>query len=203
MAGKRPANQRRRFKVKSNQIVSIPRRVRVHGIHTFKRTLFETSVFSIGAAAVYGVRTFNLNQLPSASEFTVLFDQYRIDKIKVVFMPRGDSAEAGTNNNNTKLFTVLDYDDDTAVASIDALCQYENVKCSSVLKDHTRVLVPKFANAVYQSAVATAYGPSTGWLDCNNSTVPHYGIKYGVSAVAGANIVDIKTTYYLSFKNTR
>ncbi len=181
------------------------RALHITGTHSFKRVLYVSASLAVTNVNQFGAMQFRLNALPDYTEFTTLFDQYRIDKVKVQFMPRGNSSEVGTNNNNCKIFTVLDYDDDTAPASIDAVCEYDNLRTGTYDKDHTRSLVPKFSDAIYQSAVATAYGPKTGWLDCSYPAVPHYGLKYVLQATAAASnvIIDIKYTYYVSFKAVR
>jgi len=178
-------------------------RLIVPGTHEFKRTVYLPAFTSVAGSNVFGALNFNLAAVPGASEFTALFDMYKISAVKVMFMPRGNSAEVGTNNNNGKMFTVLDYDDDTVPGAIDTLMQYEGLKTTSLTQDHTRYLKPKFARSIYQSAVTTAYGVGSGWIDCDSSPVPHYGVKYALQGTAGANIIDLKVTYYLKFKNVR
>lgn len=202
--GKVPGGQRRRRPAVRRLRRRIPRGMGGRQIvHSFKRTVWQSAAFSVGAVVASGAISFNLNALPNVTEFTSLFDQYRINAVKITFMPRGNSAEVGTNNNNTKLFTVIDYDDDTAPATLDALLQYETLKTTTVARDHTRYMKPRFAVTTYQTALTTGYGSRTGWIDCESNLVPHYGLKYWVPAVAGANIVDIKTEYYVSFRGVR
>lgn len=172
-------------------------------VHTFKRSLYLSSAISVTTANVYGAYAFLLNDLPNASEFTALFDQYRINSIRWRLIPRGSSAEAGTNNNVGKIFTVLDYDDNTAPASIDTLMQYPGVKTTRTTSDHTRVLRPAFATPQYVSAISTAYGARRGWLDCDYTTVPHYGVKYAIQGTAGAQVFDLQIDYSVSFKGVR
>jgi len=176
----------------------------IPGVYKFKRSTFNEAVYNVSAANVAAGVGFNLNLVPNASEFTTLFDQYRIDKIVWTLMPRGNSAEQGTNNLNTKVFTVIDYDDETAPANLNVLMQYPNVKCTTLAQNHRRTLVPKFATQQFISAVATGYGARTGWLDCDNSNIPHYGLKLWIqNPISGSQIIDIKTDFYLSFKGVR
>jgi len=200
-----PRTKKTGNKRKRKAISKVQRSVMVKGVHKFKRVLFSSASLAVTNVNQFGAMQFRLNMLPDYTEFTALFDQYRIDKIAVVFMPRGNSSEVGSNNNNCKIFTVLDYDDDSAPASIDALCEYDNLRTGTYSKDHSRSLVPRFSDAIYNSAIATAYGPKTGWLDCSYPAVPHYGLKYACQATAAASnvIFDIKYTYYVSFKAVR
>lgn len=172
-------------------------------VHTFKRSVYTASALSVTTANVYSAFSFNLNAVPNSSEFTSLFDQYRVDYIKIKILPRGSSAEAGTNNNVGKIFSVIDYDDDTVPTSIDQLMQYPNVKTTRTTSDHTRSFRPQFASSVYGSAVLTGYGARRGWLDCESSTVPHYGMKIAIQGTAGAQVFDVLIEYILSFKGVR
>ena len=175
------------------------------GVHSYKRTQYFASALSVSnLAEVYGSYAFQLSALANASEYTVLYDMYKISAVKWTLMPRGNSAEAGTNNNNTKIMTVLDYDDDNTPTSVDQLCQYESVKTTNLSRDHSRYLKPKFARAIYKTAVTTGYGVGTGWIDCDSTDVPHYGIKYALlRTTSGTVTYDLKVTYYLQFKGVR
>lgn len=172
-------------------------------IHTFKRSYYIPSYATVTTANVYGAYAFNLNDVPNASEFTALFDQYRINSVRWRLIPRGSSSEAGTNNNVGKIFTVLDMDDGVAPTSIDTLCQYPNMKTTRTTSDHTRTLRPAFASTVYNTSTLSAYGQRRGWLDCDYSQVPHYGVKWAIQGTAGAQIFDLLIDYSVSFKGIR
>lgn len=171
-------------------------------VHSFKRTVFNSGAVSGSTLNdVYGALSFNLSSVPNYTEFTALFDQYRIDAVKVTFMPRANSAELGTNQGITKLFTVVDYDDAATPTAINELMQYENLKTTRSTDDHNRTLRPMLARAVYQAGL-TAYGTGRGWVDCANPSVPHYGLRYALQQLpAGNQSYDLKIKYYLSFKN--
>lgn len=173
--------------------------------HSYKRTQYFPSALSVSnLAEVYGSYAFQLSAVASASEYTNLYDMYKISAVKWTLMPRGNSAEAGTNNNNTKVLTVLDYDDDDTPTSIDQLCQYETCKTTNLSRDHSRYLKPKFAKMIYKTAATTGYGVGSGWVDCNSTDIPHYGVKYCLlRTTSGTVVYDLKVTYYLQFKGVR
>ena len=127
--------------------------------------------------------------------------------VKWKLMPRGNSAEAATNNSAGKVFTVVDKDDDGTPASINELLQYPNVKTTNTMRDHARMLKPKFASGAYISGISPSltlgFGERSGWLDCENSSVPHYGIKYAIQGTAGAQVFDVLIDYSVSFKGVR
>lgn len=172
-------------------------------VHYFKRTAFYSGMIAGSTLLdVGGALVFQLNSLPNYTEFTNLFDMYRINGVKVTFMPRGNSAEVGTNQGIVKLFSAIDYDDNTTPASLSEILQYETLKTTNSTRDHKRYIKPKLARVLYQAGASNAYGAGTGWIDCSNPQVPHYGMKYVLQQLpAGAQSYDCKITFYLAFKN--
>lgn len=180
-------------------------RGRIPRIHRFVRSQYYSgAVTSSTVMDTFGGVYFRLVDVPNSSEFTTLFDQYRIDKVKIRFMPRANSSEVGTNQGMIKLFTAVDYDDITTPTSIAELLQYQNCKVVPSTAITTRVLKPAFASQVYQSATSTGYGARRGWLDCDNNAVQHFGIKWGLQQLpAGTQTFDLHVQYHLSFKGVR
>lgn len=174
-------------------------------IHYFKRTAYFSG-FLAGSSTldVFSSIQFTLGQVPNVSEFTNLFDCYRINGVKVKLMPRANSSEIGTNQGMIKLFSAIDYDDATVPTAITELMQYENLKTTASNRDHSRYFKPKIAKTVFQTALASGYSQGTGWLDCDNTSVPHYGLKLALQQLpAGAQSFDCQITYYLAFKQVR
>lgn len=178
------------------------RRIRSR-VHNFKRTVYLNGAIS-GSTLLdtFGRSGFSLANVTNYTEFTNLFDMYKINGIKIRFMPRANSAEAGTNQGLVKFFSVVDYDDVSLPTAITDLLQYENVKITNTSRDHMRYFKPKVASAVYQNAVGTGYAPRSGWIDCSSPTVEHYGIKWALQQLpAGNQSMDIAITYYMAFKH--
>lgn len=171
-------------------------------IHYFKRTAFYSGYISGSTTAdVGGALIGQLNQVPGYTEFTSLFDQYKIVALKMRLSPRANSAEIGTNQGLVKVFTALDYDGGTAPSVIADVLQNETLKITKSNKDHVRYFKPKF-NASTTAVTGTGQQPTTGWLDCSNVTVAHHGLQYVIQQLpAGVQSWDIYVTYYLAFKN--
>lgn len=203
----RYVNRRRRWQTRAAKARVRRSRMRMAKkrqiVHRFKRAVFYSG--SISGSTIldtFGGVRFRLVDVPNVTEFTNLFDQYKIDGVKIHFLPRGNTAEVGTNQGIVKFFSAIDYDDITAPGSINDILQYENVKTTRSTQDHSRYIKPKVAGLAYQTAVGNAYMPKRGWIDCANTTVEHYGIKWALQQLpAGSQTFDIKVDYYLSFKN--
>ena len=140
---------------------------------------------------------FSLDQIYSYSEFTTLFDKYRLDKVDVYIqmitnpdaqlvtnVTAGTNVNAATayiNSNNwyPKMWYINDHDD-SATTTIAAIKERVGVKCC-VLKPNVvkKITVkPAVAVQIYRTATTTGYGPKWGqYIDMSNTNVPHYGLK--------------------------
>lgn len=171
------------------------------GVHYFTRRYVvanitaSTSAIGVQSPAA-GALAFNMAALPNASEFTALFDQYKLMNVKLDFVPFGDTVNlpintmtgtSGVLSPGGPLILAVDYDDNTTPADAASLLQYQHSKIVPIPRRHRMTIRPKFATEVYRSAVSTAYGARTGWLDCAASDVPHYGVKYYMNAPSASS----------------
>lgn len=189
----------------------IPRSLR-QPVQYFKRTQYIPNAISVAPNPVPGFRfgtyTFNMNGVPSVTDFTTLYDQYRIGFIKFQIIPKWNSVEmdpgTGNINNATNIMTVLDYDDSTTPASIDVMTQYQNLKMTRGGSAHKRAFVPRQLVNVYR-------GPLVGdghevvkpkWNDMAYLDVTHYGLKWAIQENPNlGQQFDVKIDYYLAMKN--
>lgn len=183
---------RRRFVKSSAKKTNLSNR----GVHYFRRRYVVTNITASTSGAgvqtnAAGAMTFSLSSLPNASEFTALFDEYKIMKVKLDFIPFGDNVNLPISSMSGStslvspggpLITAIDYDDNNTPGAAADLLQYQASKVTPVPKRMKMSLSPKFSTEVYRSGVATGYGARKGWLDCVNSDIPHYGVKYWMNA---------------------
>lgn len=214
---RRPANRpKRKYARKPRRMNKMKRQV-----HTFKRTAYLGN--AVASVTVAGIPTpiatahqFNLNLLPGVSDFTNLFDQYKITGAKLTYTPalsEGILSPLGASAATlgySRVHSVIDYDDATVPASEDQLLEYGSHKSTAPFKTHTRYIKPKILQEVYRSAISTSYAPrSNTYLDIAAPDVPHYGIKVWVSApntpsgVQGSITYKVYVTLYFTCKNTR
>lgn len=177
-------------------------------VQFFKRVLYSPNFITVTAGTDGLVQTpFRLDFVPNRTEFTALYDQYRIKAIKVTLMPRGNSSDLGVSAGSaqmSRIFSVLDYDDANTPTSISQLCEYQNLKVTDSTKSHTRYLVPKFNANIANVLGTVARKPSTGFIDVTDENVVHNGVKWAIQAPQNGSVIyDLMTTYYLAFKNVR
>lgn len=179
-------------------------------VHYFKRTDYNSGfITATSTGDTFGTQVFSLASVPDVGDFTSLYDQYAIKMVKWTLIPRGNSMDVQTGlatGQSMGVFSSIDYDDNTSPTSIDELCQYQNMKMTKSTQMHKRLLKPRVRNAVIGSAgvIANGYTTRTTWVDCNNTTVPHFGLKFALQQLPnGTQIYDLKIDYYLAFKNVR
>lgn len=199
-------------------------RVSRHGnwdgkLYSFKRSVQTTVNIQDAAAPIYTAYSYALNSVPNATEFSYLFDQYKITGIKVKLIPSFNSfgmvptttaAAPWIPNIVPMCYTVIDYDDATALTAVADYMQYQN--CRAERFDHpiTRYFKPKCAIAAYSGAFTSYASSMNQWIDVNSSTVQHYGFKicidtsqlFGDGSHHLGNYTVI-TTYYMKFKEVR
>jgi len=151
-------------------------------VHTFTRTFAGPGITSPTVTDLLGALNFTLSALPSSTDFTSLFDQYRIAQVSIKFFP-----VAGVGTGSNPLVTVIDYDDSNTPSSVSDLYQYDSLQMNQPGTVFTRTLVPKTSTAVYSGAFTSfASAPNSLWIDVASPNVQYYGLKYGITAVTGA-----------------
>lgn len=185
---------------------------RIGGEHHFKRSFSASFVLS-GAAAnpYYNITYVTLDSLPDYTNFTALFDQYKINFVKVQFHPpyvTGSGAQPLAATATTafrpmiRLHSAVDLDDATPPTIVDTLRQYETYMVTDLTapsmppQGYVRKFRPHAAIAMYSGAF-TSYGNVVGqWIDAASPGVQHYGLKYALEnysadGLAATQVVDI------------
>jgi hypothetical protein len=147
----------------------------------------------------------SFNQLVQHTDFTALFDQYRIRKVTMT-VQMINNPDAGTVLNNTstfnptnwfpKLWYIFDADggSDETIASIK---ERQGVKCR-ILKPNSTIKIswtPMCRVLTYSTASSTGYSPKNIKVDMTDTNVEHFGLKY----VFDANQIDPSDTYPFKF----
>lgn len=168
-----------------------------------------------GSSSVLGQISFCLADLNQVTTLSSLFDRYRIDKVKLRFSSRNPAASpfniASPNNTVPQVYVAVDRDDSTVPASTQSLTEYDNSlvvpgTCSFDL-DLIPSIVSTIANASSVATSSVIRRSDEEWLDIAATTIPHFGVKFGITALAVSTTAawywDIEAWYYVSFKNIR
>lgn len=151
--------------------------------------------------------TFSLSQIRNPTDFTNLFDMYQITKVdlylKLISNPDASTVNTLAGGYFPVLWFIRDYDDGGTL-SVATMQEKQGAKRIVLKPDMINKIsvVPKFQKMVYQTLTSTGYGPGSGFLDCVDSTVPHFALKTVLQAPnAGVDwYVECQAKYHISFK---
>lgn len=158
--------------------------------------------------------TFRLSDLVNYTELTNLFDLYKLEKVKLHFLPRYNNTNApfvsngdASNATNTMLWNINSEDGTQRLFSESDAFQSMNAKMRVSNKPFSIWCKPKFQVEASTALAIAAAKPTTGFLDCDNFGVVHYGHEiagYNMGAAAG-QLSEWKcyATYYLALKDVK
>lgn len=180
----------------------------------------DTSI--AGATYLSKAYVFKLDDLPNYTEFTTLFDSYRINKVVLYFSFTGNTNgmyDTYFRNMLPEMLYCIDDDDDTAptadTSGWEQLQQYSRSRFIQIgnrgKSTYTIVIYPSILGMAYNTSITTAYMPiRRRFIDCDNEKVPHYGLKWMVRIpriTIGGNecklAVNVGAKYYLTCRFPR
>jgi len=147
---------------------------------------------------------FALADLPNYTEFTALYDQYRIASVQLVLVANTTESIPSATNNGA-MYIVKDFDDANLLASNTDYLQYQNCKVVSPLFHIKKITIaPRVAVATYGGGAFTSYANNAApWLDVASPSVEHYAIKIGTTATTVQIVYQVMARFSLEFKNPR
>lgn len=208
---RRPYMRRRRPYRRATRVIR-SRRVasRRRQVHQYKRTVQKLQLQGNAAyAPLLSSFQFVFNDIPNASDFTGLYDQYKLNFVILKFRLY-NSPEAqgvGTNSSNyPTIYYARDYDDINTPTSLAELrergdCQQRILHANR----YTYVKVrPKILMPIYQP-VANSYTPiRTRPIDMASIATPHYGLKWAIDNMTNTNyLLTVEADYYFTCYGTR
>lgn len=179
----------------------------------------DVSTINLGTAAVdtvgyqFGAALqFRLENVQSFTDFTALYDQYKIKGVKVQIIPLSDSSTSQSSGFLPTLYWARDNDDGGAVPVAESeLRQRQDCKTMRLTSPKSIFIRnPKVTTDVeVQGAGVTLASKieSAGWMDCNDSNVMHNGLKMwfkNVDLRISPNTITafrFECTYYIAFRN--
>ena len=166
------------------------------------------------ASDVFASFAFALADIPNISSIGALFDQYRIDRIQFRLRSRNNALfianQASPNYSTTNVYIATDFDDNSAPTTLLEIQQYDNAQVISSSDSIDLILDPAITPSVFASGAFSGYAVDDGdkyWLDLANTSIPHYGLKIGMSALVATTSQkfdwDVEAWYKVSFRNVR
>jgi hypothetical protein len=180
---------------------------RVTDIYVCRQVLPTITVTAQPTAVTNPTFYFQLSNLPNATAFENLFDQYRIDAIRMTIQPQENAIGLFTNSTTsvTPLYSVIDYDNDSAITSSTLATSYQNCVILQPGKSCERTFVPRVAVATYGGAFTAFGNMDSPWIDSASPSTRLYGIKIFVGGVTAAQTTlqswSVDFEYFMSFKS--
>lgn len=216
---KRSSRKRSKRKSYRRRTIKSLRSVARHQIYPFKRFQFKATLTPGDGNTFAQNFDFKLSDLGNYTEFTALFDQFKISGIKYRWVVNRNPDYGGvvvSNVYNTvvqgqypRIMWVHDYDGSAAApANFNELQQYPKMKEVYLTPDrpYTKWFYFKPARLAvdYESATLSAYRPIwNGFIDASSVDTPHYGIRCFGDAVNTNIQLRLECWYYLVMKNVR
>lgn len=144
-----------------------------------------------------GTFNFSLNDLPSYTEFTTLFDLYKIERIEIEWYPEYTVLSDGGVTSpavNVQLNTAIDPVGNMPAAVTDVL-QYRTLHATGISKKHKRDFVPAY--------LLDGISPVSCYLSTTSPSSNLWGIVYGVSPTGTAMTFRSRVKFHLSLAQSR
>lgn len=179
-------------------------------IHSFKRTVNLGNIILSSLTETYGALLFKLSDVPSSTDFTNLFDRYRITGVSLKFFPQWTSNDLNPattlSNINPQVYSVVDYTDSANPLSIAEMMEYGTFKMTRGSALHKRFIRPALLSSSYETVTTSAYTPKwKQWLTTDDPATPHYCLKYAFDRAPSNTACQVKiyATYYIQCKDTK
>jgi hypothetical protein len=190
---KRPLRRRRNFRRKK-----MSRNVNGLKPFFFKLACSESS-WTIAAAAsnsAFNI-TFQLNTIPQITQYSQIYDEYKICAVRVTLQPAITTSYGG--NACMHVFSVIDYDDSQALPDANTARAFATCRRHLSTQKITRYFRPRYPTSIDLTSppgTTGTTGSRRGWVNTSTAggNVTHYGVKYWCEQIGS-----IPTTSSISF----
>jgi hypothetical protein len=160
----------------------------------------EVSTNYTAGGAVFNAQSFQISDYFTLPSFASLFDQYCIYAVdcNFTFEISNSTVTPGTFG------TAIDFDSSSIPTNYGTLENYSSYQAVPVTQGTTlkRFVKPCVTPSVYNNSTAfSGYSVGRQWIDSANTSVPHYGIKYGVHGNSTAFTGRLYTRIVVGFRN--
>lgn len=170
-----------------------------------RRSVFYSQITTSTSLETLGVYTFQLSDLVNYTEFTNLFDEYKINSVCLKFFP---SLTAKVSQfTNGVLVTAIDKNDGNATGSVNELLQHDDCIVVDLCQNNTFIIDNPRMNVSSQTATTPTFAGQTsmsGWVNNTTPTVQHYGFRWAIPATTAAAMnINVLAIFDVSFRSTK
>ncbi len=157
-------------------------------------SLFQSST----TVPTYASDYLTLASFANYTEYTSLFDQYRIEEIYAWIEPNQSlsTVSAGTG----EITSAIDLDDANTPTSIAMVQDKQGSITTNMYCGHFHKWKPHMAVAVYSGTFTSFANAPSGWIDSASPGVQHYGLKFAMTTSAAVTGFSINFRAKVSFR---
>lgn len=150
---------------------------------------------------------FRLADVPGYTDFTNMYDQYRIRAVKLNLIPMSNVTDQNYSQFNyaTRCFSAFDPNSDgigiTGANSIQQVQEYQNSKWTPYNRIHKRYIKPKIEMTTPGGVANVNLAGKQPWLQCaDTGTTLHYGLHVAIDDIQSNTVMyKVEATYYMQF----
>jgi len=221
--GSMPIYRRRKFLRRRRKFMRRRVKKTANKIHTFVRWCDKDTTYGDNGPNTISetgndqhlTYQFRLDNLTSVSDFTNLYDGYKINKVMLFLEPTFDQSQFTSTLPlfSRKIRVVHDYNDATPLSDEDEYLQYGNCKAYAPFSRYgIRItLYPKLNNVLENvGGIASAFSSMNSnrqFLNIATDQVPHFGVKVfipsGLTTSENAVMFRVRAKMWVSMRGTK
>lgn len=169
--------------------------------------VIQTTNFAINIAAgattnTYSTLGFTLGNLAQVASWQALYDEYRIVKARVTFLPLQNNSVSTAPG--LTVWTIKDWNDATTPTTEAEFLNNDTLKVTAAYERHVRSLTPALCSV--DAAGKPIVMNQSNWVPCSNKDAVYYGVKYMIrnNGATGAafNALCMEEVHY-EFRNVQ
>lgn len=176
-------------------------------VHKFRRGWAATWTGNVAYAPYLSGWPIRLSDVPNYTDFTNLFDQYRIKYVKTKWYLKVDpGAQAAASAIYPKIYYSRDYNDTTAPANLGELRERGDCKFKVLRPDRPVIIKfkPNLLQSIFTSGTAVQEPVWDKWLNTSASDTPYCTIKWAFDDLTNTNYkVECEAYFYIECKNSK
>jgi len=180
------ANRPLAMRVGIEQSITVKMQLRVMAAFTTQGSV--PTYFALGVA---------LNGLDSYSQYTGLFDQYKMEMIEAYIEPQSAGLSSASLAEVT---SAVDLDDNSTPTSIGSVAGKQGSLTTLAAAAHYHKFKPHVAIAAYSGVFTSFANAPAPWIDCGSPAVVHYGLKFACTAAATLTSYNVVFNVLVSFR---
>lgn len=200
----RPRRRMRRPMRRMRRSIRVRRPISSTKVNYFKRS-FNTTLTVPDLSSHFNAWLFSLDSLPNYTEFTNLYQQYKLIAVKFTVNPRFNNIDMATPAVG-QLYSWISHADMTNPGSIDGVTEKSTAKKTPLTRIHKRYFKLSTLSAAYDgSGVGVNEITYNRWLFCGDTSVQHYGLcTFAPANNTGADLIyDVQATIYFACKQLK